>query len=62
MPVRVNTRIWLAFVHDVIATALAWTGAFFFRFNFDIGSIPFASFAASRGSACRRRQCCGSCR
>ena len=37
MPTRVNTRIWLAFVHDVIAMALAWAGAFFFRFNFDIG-------------------------
>ena len=29
--------MWLAFVHDVIAAALAWAGAFFFRLNFDIG-------------------------
>ena len=37
MRVRLNSRIWLAVVHDVIAAALAWSGAFFFRLNFDIG-------------------------
>ena len=34
---RVNTRMGMAFVHDVIAAVLAWIGAFAFRFNFDIG-------------------------
>ena len=33
----VNTRMWMAFVHDVIVATLAWTLAFMFRFNFDIG-------------------------
>ena len=33
----VNTRMWMAFVHDVMAATLAWTLAFMFRFNFDLG-------------------------
>ena len=38
MPVRFNSRVWLAFAHDVVAAALAWGAAFLFRLNFDIGA------------------------
>ena len=38
MPVRINSRVWTAFAHDVVAAALAWSAAFLFRLNFDIGA------------------------
>jgi FlaA1/EpsC-like NDP-sugar epimerase len=37
-------RTWLAFLHDLAATALAWMGAFWLRFNFDIPP-DFMNFA-----------------
>ena len=36
MSVRANWRAWLAFVHDVAAAAIAWTGLYWLRFNFDL--------------------------
>ena len=42
MPVRFNSRVWLAFAHDVVAAALAWAAAFLFRLNFDIGA-PYSA-------------------
>jgi FlaA1/EpsC-like NDP-sugar epimerase len=42
MPVRFNSRMWLAFAHDVVAAALAWAAAFLFRLNFDIGA-PYSA-------------------
>ncbi len=36
MLARFNTRVWMAFAHDVVAAALAWSAAFLFRLNFDI--------------------------
>ena len=42
MPVRFNSRVSLAFVHDVVAAALAWVAAFLFRLNFDIG-VPYSA-------------------
>ena len=42
MPVRINTRVWLAFAHDVVVAAVAWWAAFLFRLNFDIGP-PYSS-------------------
>jgi FlaA1/EpsC-like NDP-sugar epimerase len=38
MPARFNSRMWLAFTHDVVGAALAWAAAFLFRLNFDIGA------------------------
>src|SRR5512141_655865 len=37
MPRRINTRIALAFAHDVVAASVAWWAAFLFRLNFDLG-------------------------
>jgi FlaA1/EpsC-like NDP-sugar epimerase len=37
MPVKTNTRLWLALAHDVVAAAVAWWAAFLFRLNFDLG-------------------------
>jgi len=34
---KINTRIGLAFAHDVVAAAVAWWAAFLFRLNFDLG-------------------------
>ena len=34
--VRANWRVWLAFVHDVCAAALAWTGLYWLRSNMDL--------------------------
>jgi FlaA1/EpsC-like NDP-sugar epimerase len=34
--VRANWRIWLAFVHDVCAAAVAWAGLYWLRFNTDL--------------------------
>ena len=34
--VRANWRVWLAFVHDVSAAAIAWTGLYWLRFNMDL--------------------------
>jgi FlaA1/EpsC-like NDP-sugar epimerase len=42
MPARINTRIGLAFVHDVVAAVVAWCAAFLFRLNFDLGP-PYSS-------------------
>lgn len=37
MPRKINTRIGLAFAHDVVAAGVAWWAAFLFRLNFDFG-------------------------
>ena len=42
MPARFNSRVWLAFAHDVVAAALAWGAAFLFRLNFDMGA-PYSA-------------------
>ena len=42
MPVRFNSRVCLAFAHDVVAAALAWCAAFLFRLNFDVGA-PYSA-------------------
>ena len=42
MLARFNTRVWMAFAHDVVAAALAWAAAFLFRLNFDIGA-PYSA-------------------
>ncbi len=34
--VRANWRVWLAFVHDVSAAALAWVGLYWLRSNMDL--------------------------
>src|SRR5690348_14462746 len=34
--VRANWRVWLAFVHDVSAAALAWVGLYWLRANMDL--------------------------
>ncbi len=34
--VRANWRVWLAFVHDVCAAAIAWTGLYWLRANMDL--------------------------
>ena len=34
--VRANWRIWLAFLHDVCAAAIAWAGLYWLRFNTDL--------------------------
>jgi FlaA1/EpsC-like NDP-sugar epimerase len=34
--VRANWRVWLAFVHDVCAAALSWTGLYWLRSNMDL--------------------------
>jgi FlaA1/EpsC-like NDP-sugar epimerase len=34
--VRANWRIWLAFVHDVCAAAIAWAGLYWLRYNTDL--------------------------
>ncbi|HEX8011887.1 MAG TPA: nucleoside-diphosphate sugar epimerase/dehydratase [Casimicrobiaceae bacterium] len=34
--VRANWRVWLAFVHDVCAAALAWVGLYWLRSNLDL--------------------------
>ena len=35
MKVRANWRVWLAFVHDVCAAAVAWVGLYWLRANLD---------------------------
>ena len=34
--VRANWRVWLAFVHDVCAAAIAWVGLYWLRSNMDL--------------------------
>jgi FlaA1/EpsC-like NDP-sugar epimerase len=34
--VRANWRVWLAFVHDVCAAAIAWAGLYWLRSNMDL--------------------------
>ena len=34
--VRANWRVWLAFVHDVCAAAIAWAGLYWLRSNIDL--------------------------
>jgi len=36
MKVSANWRSWLAFLHDVAAAAIAWTGLYWLRFNLDL--------------------------
>jgi FlaA1/EpsC-like NDP-sugar epimerase len=36
MKVSANLRVWLAFVHDVCAAAVAWSGLYWLRFNLDL--------------------------
>jgi FlaA1/EpsC-like NDP-sugar epimerase len=36
MRVSANWRTWLAFLHDVGAAAIAWTGLYWLRFNLDL--------------------------
>jgi FlaA1/EpsC-like NDP-sugar epimerase len=36
MRVSANWRSWLAFLHDVAAAAIAWTGLYWLRFNLDL--------------------------
>ncbi|HSS71278.1 MAG TPA: nucleoside-diphosphate sugar epimerase/dehydratase [Casimicrobiaceae bacterium] len=36
MKVSANTRVWLAFGHDVCAAAAAWVGLYWLRFNLDL--------------------------
>src|SRR5215472_3811777 len=36
MKVSANVRVWLAFVHDVCAAAVAWGGLYWLRFNLDL--------------------------
>jgi FlaA1/EpsC-like NDP-sugar epimerase len=36
MPVRINWRNGIAFVHDVIAVAVAWALAYYLRYNFEL--------------------------
>ena len=36
MKVSANVRVWLAFVHDVCAAAVAWSGLYWLRFNLDL--------------------------
>ena len=36
MKVRANWRVWLAFVHDVCAAAVAWVGLYWLRANLDL--------------------------
>src|SRR5215468_11845331 len=36
MKVSANLRVWLAFVHDVCAAAVAWGGLYWLRFNLDL--------------------------
>ena len=36
MTVSANWRALLAFAHDVVAAAIAWTGLYWLRFNLDL--------------------------
>ena len=36
MKVSANTRVWLAFGHDVCAAAVAWVGLYWLRFNLEL--------------------------
>jgi FlaA1/EpsC-like NDP-sugar epimerase len=42
MKVSTNWRSWLAFLHDVAAAAIAWTGLYWLRFNLDLHQPQFA--------------------
>src|SRR5450755_207348 len=42
MKVSANWRSWLAFLHDVAAAAIAWTGLYWLRFNLDLHQPQFA--------------------
>jgi FlaA1/EpsC-like NDP-sugar epimerase len=39
MPVRINWRNGIAFVHDVIAVAVAWALAYYIRYNFELEAL-----------------------
>ncbi len=44
---RINPRAALAFAHDIVAAFIAWSGAFWLRFNFDIPQPYLATLLES---------------
>jgi FlaA1/EpsC-like NDP-sugar epimerase len=40
-----NWRAWLAFVHDLVAAAVAWVAIYLIRFNLDLREIPLSDLA-----------------
>ena len=45
MKVSANTRVWLAFGHDVCAAAVAWVGLYWLRFNLELHEPQLSDIA-----------------